>query len=242
MTKEAKAFIMGLLTAGVVFSTTSKIPNKNINKESNKNEITIQNEIENNNIVDIAEEELLPIREHIDELTVLQDGLYDYIQFIHEYYYEEYKDEKIVSKHWIKYENTISEDANNKLKYYGYKEEQDENGNIIQVKDKEADSMEELIKDGYKYIRSSLGVKYYNEETVVSHLFIGYKKVIRDNGKIEIVKSEPTFSIESLLSQGYDYVKPGEIYYSFDKKTGRFIEYQDIPGPLMVEQKKIILL
>lgn len=242
MTKEAKAFIMGLLTAGVVFSTTSKIPNKNINKESNKNEITIQNEIENNNIVAIAEEELLPIREHIDELTVLQDGLYDYIQFIHEYYYEEYKDEKIVSKHWIKYENTISEDANNKLKYYGYKEEQDENGNIIQVKDKEADSMEELIKDGYKYIRSSLGVKYYNEETVVSHLFIGYKKVIRDNGKIEIVKSEPTFSIESLLSQGYDYVKPGEIYYSFDKKTGRFIEYQDIPGPLMVEQKKIILL
>lgn len=238
MTKEAKAFIMGLLSASVIMSASNKISNKNVDKENTDSEIVTSETIPNKTEVD--ESLLISIKDHLSDLLALENSLYDYKQHLVRYYYVEYKDGKNIEHNWIKYENELPDEE--KIKYYGYKEVLDENGNKTKVKDKESDSLDELVNDGYTYIRSNLKAEYRDQETIVSHLFIGYKKIVCDNGEIVIVKSEPTFSIESLISQGYDYVKEGEIYYSFDTSTGKFIEYQDVPGPIMVSQKSIILL
>lgn len=238
MTKEAKAFIMGLLSASVIMSASNKIPNKNVDKENTDSEIVTSETIPNKTEVD--ESLLISIKDHLNDLLALENSLYDYKQYLVRYYYVEYKDGKNIEHNWLRYENEIPTEE--EIKYYGYKEVLDENGNKTKVKDKESDSLDELVNDGYTYIRSNLKAKYRGQETIVSHLFIGYKKIVCANGEIVIVKSEPTFSIESLLSQGYDYVKKGEIYYSFDTSNGKFIEYQDIPGPSMVKQKTIILL
>lgn len=238
MTKEAKTFIMGLLSASVIMSASNKIPNKNVDKENTDSEIVTSETIPNKTEVD--ESLLISIKDHLNDLLALENSLYDYKQYLVRYYYVEYKDGKNIEHNWLRYENEIPTEE--EIKYYGYKEVLDENGNKTKVKDKESDNLDELVNDGYTYIRSNLKAKYRGQETIVSHLFIGYKKIICDNGEIVIVKSEPTFSIESLLSQGYDYVKEGEIYYSFDTSNGKFIEYQDIPGPSMVKQKSIILL
>lgn len=238
MTKEAKTFIMGLLSASVIMSASNKIPNKNVDKENTDSEIVTSETIPNKTEVD--ESLLISIKDHLSDLLALENSLYDYKQYLVRYYYVEYKDGKNIEHNWLRYENEIPTEE--EIKYYGYKEVLDENGNKTKVKDKESDSLEELVNDGYTYIRSNLKAEYRDQETIVSHLFIGYKKIVCDNGEIVIVKSESTFSIESLLSQGYDYVKEGEIYYSFDTSNGKFIEYQDIPGPSMVKQKTIILL
>lgn len=238
MTKEAKAFIMGLLSASVIMSASNKISNKNVDKENTDSEIVTSETIPNKTEVD--ESLLISIKDHLSDLLALENGLYDYKQYLVRYYYVEYKDGKNIEHNWIKYENELPDEE--EIKYYGYKEVLDENGNKTKVKDKESDSLDELVNDGYTYIRSNLKAEYCDQETIVSHLFIGYKKIVCDNGEIVIVNSEPTLSIESLLSQGYDYVKEGEIYYSFDTSTGKFIEYQDVPGPIMVSQKSIILL
>lgn len=237
MTKEAKAFIMGLLSASVIVSASNKLPNKNVNKESDNQRVASKN-IQNKEEID--ESLLISIKDHLSDLLALENGLYDYKQYLVRYYYVEYKDGKNIEHNWLKYENEIPNEE--EIKYYGYKEITDENGNKMNVKDKESNSLEELISDGYTYIRSNLKTEYRDQETTVSHLFVGYKKIVYDNGEIVIIKSEPTFSIESLTSQGYDYVKEGEIYYSFDTSTGEFIEYQDIPGPTMVNQRVISLL
>lgn len=238
MTKEAKAFIMGLLSASVIMSSSNKISNKNVDKENTDSEIVTSETIPNKTEVD--ESLLISIKDHLSDLLALENSLYDYKQYLVRYYYVEYKDGKNIEHNWIKYENELPDEE--EIKYYGYKEVLDENGNKTKVKDKKSDSLDELVNDGYTYIRSNLKAEYRDQETIVSHLFIGYKKIVCDNGEIVIVKSEPTFSIESLISQGYDYVKEGEIYYSFDTSTGKFIEYQDVPGPIMVSQKSIILL
>lgn len=238
MTKEAKTFIMGLLSASVIMSASNKLPNKNVNKESTDSEVVTSETIPNKTEVD--ESLLMPIKDRLNDLLALENGLYDYKQYLVRYYYVEYKDGKNIEHNWLRYENEIP--AEEKIKYYGYKDALDENGDKTKVKDKESDSLEELVNDGYTYIRSNLKAEYRGQETTVSHLFIGYKKIVCDNGEIVIIKSEPTFSIESLLSQGYDYVKEGEIYYSFDTSNGKFIEYQDVPGPIMVTQKSITLL
>lgn len=238
MTKEAKAFIMGLLSASVIMSASNKISNKNVDKENTDSEIVTSETIPNKTEVD--ESLLISIKDHLSDLLALENSLYDYKQYLVRYYYVEYKDGKNIEHNWIKYENELPDEE--EIKYYGYKEVLDENGNKTKVKDKKSDSLDELVNDGYTYIRSNLKAEYRDQETIVSHLFIGYKKIVCDNGEIVIVKSEPTFSIESLISQGYDYVKEGEIYYSFDTSTGKFIEYQDVPGPIMVSQKSIILL
>lgn len=238
MTKEAKAFIMGLLSASVIMSASNKISNKNVDKENTDSEIVTSETIPNKTEVD--ESLLISIKDHLSDLLALENSLYDYKQYLVRYYYVEYKDGKNIEHNWIKYENELPDEE--EIKYYGYKEVIGEDGTKTKVKDKASDSLDELVNDGYTYIRSNLKAEYRGQETTVSHLFIGYKKIVCDNGEIVIVKSEPTLSIESLLSQGYDYVKEGEIYYSFDTSTGKFIEYQDVPGPIMVSQKSIILL
>lgn len=238
MTKEAKAFIMGLLSASVIMSASNKISNKNVDKENTDSEIVTSETIPNKTEVD--ESLLISIKDHLSDLLALENSLYDYKQYLVRYYYVEYKDGKNIEHNWIKYENELPDEE--EIKYYGYKEVIGEDGTKTKIKDKASDSLDELVNDGYTYIRSNLKAEYRDQETIVSHLFIGYKKIVCDNGEIVIVKSEPTFSIESLISQGYDYVKEGEIYYSFDTSTGKFIEYQDVPGPIMVSQKSIILL
>lgn len=238
MTKEAKAFIMGLLSTSIIMSASNKLPNKNVDKENNDSEIVTSETIPNK--IEIDESLLIPIKDHLSDLQALENGLYDYKQYLVRYYYVEYKDGKNIEHDWLRYENEIP--AEEEIKYYGYKEVLDENGDKTKIKDKESDSLEELVNDGYTYIRSNLKAEYRGQETTVSHLFIGYKKIVCDNGEIVIVQSEPTFSIESLLSQGYDYVKEGKIYYIFDTSNGKFIEYQDVPGPIMVSQKSITLL
>lgn len=238
MTKEAKAFIMGLLSASVIMSASNKISNKNVDKENTDSEIVTSETIPNKTEVD--ESLLISIKDHLSDLLALENSLYDYKQYLVRYYYVEYKDGKNIEHNWIKYENELPDEE--EIKYYGYKEVIGEDGTKTKIKDKASDSLDELVNDGYTYIRSNLKAEYCDQETIVSHLFIGYKKIVCDNGEIVIVQSEPTFSIESLISQSYDYVKEGEIYYSFDTSTGKFIEYQDVPGPIMVSQKSMILL
>lgn len=238
MTKEAKAFIMGLLSASIIMSASNKFPSKNVNKESDNQTVTSEN-IPNKEEID--ESLLISIKDHLNDLLALENGLYDYKQYLIRYSYVEYKDGRNIEHIWMKYENIVPT-IQDEMKYYGYKEVIDENGEKLQVKDRESTNIETLINEGYTYIRSSLKTQYCNQETTVSHLFVGYKKIVCDDGEIVIVKSEPTFSIESLISQGYDYVKEGEIYYSFDTSNGDFIEYQDIPGPIMVNQKVIKFL
>lgn len=102
--------------------------------------------------------------------------------------------------------------------------------------------MEELINEGYTFVRSTGTTHYLDEEITVSHMFYGYKRVIMDNGKIVFVKSNPAYSVEALINAGYDYVKEGEIYYSYNTMTGVFIEFEDVPGSKMVKRPVLTLL
>lgn len=68
-----------------------------------------------------------------------------------------------------------------------------------------------------------------NERTV-THKFIGYKIVQDEIGFFYVVESEPMNSIEELIDAGYEYVKYGKLYASYDSETNEFIEYEDKMG------------
>lgn len=118
MTKEAKAFIMGLLSASVIMSASNKISNKNVDKENTDSEIVTSETIPNKTEVD--ESLLISIKDHLSDLLALENSLYDYKQYLVRYYYVEYKDGKNIEHNWIKYENELPDEE--EIKYYGYKE------------------------------------------------------------------------------------------------------------------------
>lgn len=67
-------------------------------------------------------------------------------------------------------------------------------------------------------------------ERIVTHKFIGYKIVQDEIGFFYVVESEPMNSIEELVDAGYEYVKYGKLYASYDSETNEFIEYEDEMG------------
>lgn len=65
----------------------------------------------------------------------------------------------------------------------------------------------------------------------MTHKFIGYNIVQDEIGFFYVVESEPMNSIEELVDAGYEYVKYGKLYASYDSETNEFIEYEDEMGP-----------
>lgn len=234
--EKERAFMAGVLSTSILFTAAVTLPKEIQNNKEEAKRIQIEKQIEEYS----SDEGLLPINENLDRLLKIQDSLYDYKKYLHCTEYKQYNNGVTTTEKTYSYENAITE--NNEETFYGYKDTVDENGNVTRIKTKDAKTMEELIGEGYTYVRSTGTTHYLDEEITVSHMFYGYKRVIMDNGKIVFIKSNPAYSIEALISAGYDYVKEGEIYYSYNTMTGTFIEFEDVPGPKMVERPVLTLL
>ncbi len=234
--EKERAFMAGVLSTSILFTAAVTLPKEIQNNKDEAKRIQIEKQIKEYS----NEEGLLPINENLDRLLKIQDSLYDYNKYLHCTEYKQYNNGTITNEKTYSYENSIIE--NNEETFYGYKDTIDENGEVIRTKTKDAKTMEELINEGYTFVRSTGTTHYLDEEITVSHMFYGYKRVIMDNGKIVFVKSNPAYSIEALINAGYDYVKEGEIYYSYNTMTGAFIEFEDVPGPKMVKRPVLTLL
>ena len=217
MTKEAKQFIAGILSATTILTmsgcaktvecnvegkhshtyVTEEGYEKEVESEKEKlgsfyrtdeyQELTNQ---EAKELKKATKAKLIRINDNIDKLLELESSLYDYIQY-------EYSETEMKTYY------EIDGNGNGKTSYRFVTE--------------------------YHYTNDSERFGLTGDTRVVTHMFIGYK-ITNDNGKITIVKSEPMKSIEELVEAGYTHVKYGKIYYGLNRDTNGFIEYEDEMG------------
>ena len=219
MTKEAKQFLAGILSAATVFTTSAcaKIVQcdiegkhshtyvtedgyeKEVESEKEKigsfyrteeyKEITVQ---EGKELKKASKSKLIRIDDNIEKLLELESSLYDYMQ---------YRYSETVMKSYYE----IGGNGKGKISYRYVTE--------------------------YHYTNDSERSGLTGDTRVVTHMFIGYKVTTNEQGKVTIIESEPMKSIEELIDAGYTHVKYGKIYYGLNKDTNELIEYEDEMGP-----------
>ncbi len=101
---------------------------------------------------------------------------------------------------------------------------------------KAAETVVVIPHKSYYYINNPEGALLTGKERVITHKFIGYKVTADEVGNTQVIKSEPMDSIEELVDAGYTYVKYGEVYYGLNKDTGNFIGYEDPIGKNTVSE------
>ena len=214
MTKEAKQFLAGILSATTILTMSGcaktvecnvegKHSHTYVTEEGYEKEVESEKEKlgsfyrtdEYQELTDEEEQELkkvnksklLRIDDNMDELLDLESSLYDYIQY--EYKYRKRRTRFV--------------------------------GPIIMSTTR--------TRTAYTNDKDHSGLT--GNERTVTHKFIGYNIVQKENGKFDVVESEPMDSIEELVDAGYEYVKYGKLYASYDSETNEFIEYEDEMGP-----------
>lgn len=219
MTKEAKQFLAGILSATTLFTMSScaktvacdvegKHSHTYVTEEGYEKEIESEKEkvgsfYRTDEHQELSKEEekelkkankskLIRIDDNIDKLLELESSLYDYMQY--------------------EYATTEMET------YY----EIDGNG--------DSKTSYRFVTE-YHYTNDNERFGLTGDTRVVTHMFIGYKLVKNNMGKITVVKSEPMKSIEELVDAGYTHVKYGKIYYGLNRDTNGFIQYEDEMGP-----------
>lgn len=236
MKENTKKFIAALLATTTILTVSACSHKKedNINEEK-----TINSELKK--YAETEVEKFISIEDNLDELINLENSLYDYKKYLYCKKSEVYRDgvREIINSY--KLEDELLDLPEQKLTYFGYKEDTDPNGNKIIVKDKEGSCIEELVGEGYTYIRANDIYEYCGEELIISHMFYGYRIETLPTGENAIYRSEPTSSIEELIDKGYTHVKQGEIYYAYDTITGKFIEFQDTMGREKVKTQELTL-
>lgn len=236
MKENTKRFIAALLATTTIFTVSACSSKKEDTMDEEK---TINSELKKNAKEEV--ENFISIKDNLDELIDLENSLYDYKQYLYCRKSEVYRDDVREISNSYKLENELLDLPEQKLTYFGYREDTDPNGNKLMVKDKEGNSIEELISEGYNYIRANDIYEYCDQELIISHMFYGYRIETLPTGEKAIYRSEPTPSIEELIDKGYTYVKQGEIYYGYDTITGKFIEFQDTMGTEKVKTQELTL-
>lgn len=236
MKENTKRFIVTLLATTTVLTVSACSSEK---EDTIDEEKTINSELKKNAEAEVAS--FIPIEDNLDELVELENSLYDYKQYLYCRKSEVYRDGVREISNSYKLEDKLLDLPEQKLIYFGYREDSDPNGNKVMVKDKEGNSIEELISEGYTYIRANDIYEYCDQELIISHMFYGYRIETLPTGENAIYRSEPTSSIEELIDKGYTHVKQGEIYYAYDTITGKFIEFQDTMGTEKVKIQELTL-
>lgn len=224
MTKEAKQFLAGILSATTLFTMSScaktvqcdvegKHSHTYVTEDGYEKEVESEKEkigtfYRTKEYKEITDQEgkelkksnkskLIRIDDNIEKLSELESSVYDYMQY--------------------KYSETV-------MQYYY---EIDGNG-------KGKTSYRYVTE--YHYTNDSEHFGLTGDTRVVTHMFIGYKVTTNEQGKVTIIKSEPMKSIEELIDAGYTHVKYGKIYYGLNKDTNELIEYEDEIGPDKVSE------